>query len=265
MKPLSCFVTKSSFCWLRDNTPSVMKWIRSEPYLTGLVPSLLKCTRTWQWNWERTRSVKTFSRLSNITSGLPNLYSKTGTSWVDSIPGHVSPRVTSWGDWKRSSKNVASQTLMNLWNSYFLPTTRILGSGMPCWTGWRLMIPSHSVWWYPRLWRALRRLKNSIRIFYRILTNWSQLRLMQYPRRRASKAQATSEVEVGDNIAIVGVGPSAGIVGQPIPQRNVQHMERSASLTKRRGILSNSARALSITIHKAVVVIAGNPGRTCMI
>ena len=24
MKPLSCFVTKSSFCWLRDNTPSVM-------------------------------------------------------------------------------------------------------------------------------------------------------------------------------------------------------------------------------------------------
>ena len=47
MKPLSCFVTKSSFCWLRDNTPSVMKWTRSEPYLTGLVPGPLRCTRTW--------------------------------------------------------------------------------------------------------------------------------------------------------------------------------------------------------------------------
>ena len=88
---------------------------------------------------------------------------------------------------------------------------------------------------------------------------------MQYPRRRASKAQATSRVEVGDNVVTVGVGPSAGIVGQPIPQRNVQHMERIASLAKRRGILSNSARVLSITVHKAIVVKAGNPGRTYMI
>ena len=88
---------------------------------------------------------------------------------------------------------------------------------------------------------------------------------MQYPRRRASKAQATSKVEVGDNIATVGLRPSAGIVGQPIPQRNVQHMERSASLAKRKGILNNSAKALSITVHKAVVVIAGNPARACMI
>ena len=88
---------------------------------------------------------------------------------------------------------------------------------------------------------------------------------MQYPRRRASKAQATSKVEVSDNVATVGVRPSAGIVGQPIPQRNVQHMERSASLAKRRGILSNSAGALNITVHKAIVVIAGNPGRTCTI
>ena len=88
---------------------------------------------------------------------------------------------------------------------------------------------------------------------------------MQYPRGRASKAQATGRAEVGNNIATVGVGPSAGIVGQPISQRNVQCMERSASLAKRRGILSNSAGVLSISIHKAVVVIAGNPGRTCMI
>ena len=85
---------------------------------------------------------------------------------------------------------------------------------------------------------------------------------MQYPRRRVSKAQATSRAEVGDKVATVGVGPSAEIVDQPIPQRNVQHMERIASLAKRRGILSNSDGVLSITIHKAVVVIAGNPGRT---
>ena len=88
---------------------------------------------------------------------------------------------------------------------------------------------------------------------------------MQYPRRRASKGQAARKVEVGNNVATVGVGPSAGIVGQPIPQRNAQHMEKSASLAKRRDILSNSARALSITGHNAMVVIAGNPGRTCMI
>ena len=99
MKPLSCFITKSSFCWLRDNTPSVMKWTRLEPYLTGLVPRPLRCTRTWRWNWVRTRRhVRMFSRHSNITLSLPNLYSKTGTSWVDSILGHASPRVTSSGD-----------------------------------------------------------------------------------------------------------------------------------------------------------------------
>ena len=62
---------------------------------------------------------------------------------------------------------------------------------------------------------------------------------MQYPRRRASKAQATSKAEVSDNIATVGVRPSAGTVGQPIPQRNVQYMERSASLA-RRGICQSS-------------------------
>ena len=96
MKPLSCFVTKSSFCWLRDNTPSVMKWTRLEPYLTGLVPNLSKCMRTWRWNKVRTRgSVRLFSRHSNVTSNQPNLYSKTGTSWVDSILGCASPKVTS--------------------------------------------------------------------------------------------------------------------------------------------------------------------------
>ena len=88
---------------------------------------------------------------------------------------------------------------------------------------------------------------------------------MQYPRRRASKVQATSKAEVGDNVATVGVRPSAGTVGLPIPQRNVQCMERSASLARRRGILSNSAGALSITVHKAMVVMAESPGRTCTI
>ena len=96
MKPLSCFITKSSFCWLRDNTPSVMKWTRLERYLTGFVPSHLRCMRTWRWNQERTRSsVRMFSRHLNITSNQPNLYSKTGTSWVDPILGCASPRVTS--------------------------------------------------------------------------------------------------------------------------------------------------------------------------
>ena len=37
------------------------------------------------------------------------------------------------------------------------------------------------------------------------------------------------------------------------------------SFSRRRGILGNSARALSITIHKAVVVMEESPGRTCMI
>ena len=87
---------------------------------------------------------------------------------------------------------------------------------------------------------------------------------MQYPRKKASKAQATSKVEVGNNVATVGVRPSAGTVGLLIPQRNVQPMERSASLARRKGILSNSAEALSLTIHKAMVVIAENPGRICM-
>ena len=87
---------------------------------------------------------------------------------------------------------------------------------------------------------------------------------MQYPRRKASKAQATSKVEVGNNAATVGVRPSAGTVGLLIPQRNVQPMERSASLARRKDILSNFAKALSISIHIAVVVIAENPGRICM-
>ena len=86
---------------------------------------------------------------------------------------------------------------------------------------------------------------------------------MEYPRRNDSKVQATGKVVVSDNVATVGIRPSAGTVGLPIPQRNVQCMERSASLT-RRGILSNSAGALSITISKVVVVIAENPVRTCM-
>ena len=95
-KTMDVTITKSSFCWLRDNTPSVMKWTRSEPYLTGLVPNLSKCMRTWRWNQVRTTgSVRMFSRHSNVTSDQPNLYSKTGTSSVDSILGHASPRVTS--------------------------------------------------------------------------------------------------------------------------------------------------------------------------
>ena len=81
---------------------------------------------------------------------------------------------------------------------------------------------------------------------------------MQYPRRRASKAQAASKAEVGDNIATVGVRPTVGLL---IPQRNVQLMEKNASLARKRDILSNSAGALSITIHKAVVVMAESPGR----
>ena len=87
---------------------------------------------------------------------------------------------------------------------------------------------------------------------------------MQYPRGKASKAQATSKAEVGDNIATVGVKPSGGTVGLFIPQRNVQSMERSASLARRRDILSNSAGALSITVHKAMVMMAETPGRTGM-
>ena len=58
--------------------------------------------------------------------------------------------------------------------------------------------------------------------------------------------------------------PSAGTVGLLIPQRNVQPMERSVSPARREDISSNSAEALSITIHEAMVVIAEIPGRICM-
>ena len=56
-------------------------------------------------------------------------------------------------------------------------------------------------------------------IFCRILTNKSQPRLTQYPRRRASKAQATSRTEVGDNVVTVKVRPSAGTVDLLTPKR----------------------------------------------
>ena len=87
---------------------------------------------------------------------------------------------------------------------------------------------------------------------------------MYYPRGRASKAQATSKVEFSNNVATVGVRPNVGTVGLLMPQRSVQPMERSTSLARRKDILSNSAKALSITIHKAMVVITENPGRICM-
>ena len=87
---------------------------------------------------------------------------------------------------------------------------------------------------------------------------------MSYPRGRAPKAQAASKAEVGNNVATVGIRPSAGTVGLLIPQRNVQPMEGSASPTGRKDILSNSAAALSTTVPKAVVVRVENPGRICM-
>ena len=58
---------------------------------------------------------------------------------------------------------------------------------------------------------------------------------MQYQRRRASKAQAASRAEVGNNIATVGVRPSAGTVGLLIPQRNVQPMGKECFLCKKKG------------------------------
>ena len=87
---------------------------------------------------------------------------------------------------------------------------------------------------------------------------------MQYPRKGALKAQAAGRVEVSDNEARVGTTrPSVGTVGLCISQRNVQLMERSASLARRKGTSNNSAGALS-TGTKAVTVIAKNLGGICM-
>ena len=84
-------------------------------------------------------------------------------------------------------------------------------------------------------------------------------------KKKGFKGPGCKQSRGWNNIATVGVRPSAGTVGLLIPQRNVQLMEKSASLTRRRDISSNSAGALSITGLKAVVVVAESPGRTCMI
>ena len=84
-------------------------------------------------------------------------------------------------------------------------------------------------------------------------------------KRRDLKAQVASQVEVTDSIATVMVTRiSVGTVVQLIPQRNVQLMEKSASLARRRDISNSSAEEANITIHKAIEVMAENPGRICM-
>ena len=72
-------------------------------------------------------------------------------------------------------------------------------------------------------------------------------------------------MEVIDNVArVVVTRTSVGTVVQLIPQKNVQAMERSASHARGRDILSNSARVANTIIHKAIEVMAENPGRICM-
>ena len=58
---------------------------------------------------------------------------------------------------------------------------------------------------------------------------------MQYPRRRASKAQVTSRVEVTDNVATVGVRPSAGTVGLLISPKKCPAYGKECFSCKKKG------------------------------
>ena len=95
MKPLSCFITRSfllaegqySKCDEMDKVGAILNWLGPKSFEVyedlAMEPGedKKKCV-------DVLKDFEYYFRPSNP-------YSKTGTSWVDSILGHVSPRMTS--------------------------------------------------------------------------------------------------------------------------------------------------------------------------
>ena len=71
--------------------------------------------------------------------------------------------------------------------------------------------------------------------FLQNINNQSRMRLMQYLRRRASKAQAASKAEVSNNVATVQVRPKCRNCGSAHPPKKCPVYGKECFLCKKKG------------------------------